>query len=135
MEDSELTKLAKRQKELKGDIDVLESKLKELRAEYDGIRKRDLPQLLEEQGIEGVKLEGIGTLSLTDDLYANVPASQRGHLNEWLTEQGESDLIVPTVHSSTLKAFIKGRIEQGQSLPPDDVVKVTPYSYVRILKR
>lgn len=128
----EVHELAARMKELSAEINTLKSRTSELQKEYDDIRKRKLPELLANERVEGMKLEGIGTLSMRADLYVHCPASQRAALVEWCDENDVGDLAARTVNPQTLKAFVKERMMDGKELP--EMLSVTPYEVAVITK-
>lgn len=113
--------------------EYLEDLLKLTNAEFDAIRIELLPTACENEGLEGFKLEGIGRVSLTADLYVKVPVGAMPQLVAWLKKNRLADLAQMTVNSSTLKSFVKSRIEAGKPIP-EDFLNVTPYTRASITK-
>lgn len=109
----------------------LESQLREVNAWYDVLRFEKVPERMEADGVENVRYDGIGRVSLTADLYVQV--KDQKELNLWLRTKKLGDLIKQVVHPSTLKAFIKSRIKDGKEYPTD-FVKVTPITRASITK-
>lgn len=113
-----------------------DEKMKPIVAEYDYLRLIAVPQTFEEEGIETIRLAGIGTVMLTGDLYVGVKS--KPGLFEWLRDLGKGSLIVETVNAQTLKAVLKvmmrGDAKAGvEPTPiPDEVVKVTPFTRASI---
>lgn len=99
-------------------------------AEYDVLRIERVPEAMEGAGIENVRLEGIGRVSLTGDMWVKV--ADKGGFFGWLKKHKLGDLIVPQVNGSTLKAFVKGRMKAGKEVP--ESLKVTPYTRASITK-
>jgi hypothetical protein len=66
-------------------------------------------------------------------MHVSVPAALRGKFYEWLRTSGFDDLIVETVNSSTLKAWCKEQQKMGKA-PPDDLIKITPFTRASITK-
>lgn len=112
--------------------EYLEELLKLVNAEFDVIRIELLPTACENEGLEGFKLEGIGRISLTGDLYVKVPAGAMPDLVAWLKKNKLGDIAQLTVNSSTLKSFVKGRIEAGKPIP--EVLNVQPFTRASITK-
>lgn len=109
----------------------LEDQLKLVNAHYDVLRLEVIPEKMDSEGIENIRLEGIGRVSLTGDMFVQILS--KGDLFNWLKDNGLSDLIQPTVNSSTLKAFVKRRIKEGKPFPAD-FLRVTPVTRATITK-
>lgn len=127
-----LVDMAKKMDEIRGLKDAVEEKLKKINAHYDALRLDLIPAKMEEDGIEGLKVEGVGRVSLTGDMYVRV--QNKLELYTWLKEMKLGDLIQPTVNSSTLKASIKKRIKDGKEIPSEEILKVTPFTRASITK-
>ena len=112
------------------DKDTIEEMLKKVNARYDTLRLELIPNKMDETGIENIKIDGIGRVSLTGDMYIQV--ADKEAMYQWLDDHGFGDLIQSTVNSSTLKAFIKGRMKGGEECP--EWVKITPFTRASITK-
>lgn len=88
-------------------------------------------EIMEDQGLTSMKVENVGTATLMDDISTSVLDADK--LASWLIEEGHDSLIKETVNSSSLKALIRRLMKEGQSTPKDDIVKVTPYTYVKVV--
>jgi len=128
--DMDLKELAAAQARVKGEVDHYAGIKSALQAEFDALRKRLVPNKMESMGIESVRIEGVGTLSLATDAYCSTPADERQNLKDWLRANEAGDLIAETVNASTLKAFIKEQTLEGNEIPP--MVKFDPYTYSKI---
>lgn len=117
---------------VRGKKDDLEAQLAEVNAEFDVLRIELIPAKMEEQGIENIRYEGIGRVSLTADMWCHVQDKQG--LFGWFRKNRLKDLITETVNSSTLKAFVKDRMKAGKATPPAEVLKVEPYTRASITK-
>lgn len=111
----------------------LEAQLKIVNAHFDVLRLEILPARCEDQGVEGMKIEGVGRLGLTADLNVSVKAGMKEQLFGWFKKSRLGDLIQPTVNASTLKAFVKDRIKAGKPIP-DDLLNVNPFTRASITK-
>lgn len=113
--------------------EVTEDALKEINKEFDYLRLALIPKIFEDRGISNMKLDGVGRVGLTADIYASIPADRREEAYQWLSDTGHGDLIGSTVNASTLKAFLKGQLLKGEELP-DGLFKVTPFTRASITK-
>jgi hypothetical protein len=109
-----------------------EKALKEINAHYDVLRFELVPEQMEEDGTERITIAGIGRVSLTADIQVQVLKANQPALYDWFRSNKLGDLIVNTVNSSTLKAWVKRRIQAGELVP--DVIKVTPMTRASITK-
>lgn len=129
---TKLIDLAKAMKTISNTKERLELALKEINAEYDVLRLELIPSKMDEEGIQNIRIEGIGRLSLTADAYVSLDASKKEEFYQWLAENNLGDLIQQTINSSTLKAFAKDRTKKGEPLP--GAVRFTPFTRASITK-
>jgi len=117
--------LAMKMADLKASIDELGEKKKALQKEYDDLRFNQVPDALDEAGVNSINIKGVGTLYTADDLNVSVPDKQATY--EWLSENGFGDIIKPYIFPQTVKAFVKEQINEGNELP-DDLFKVSAFT-------
>lgn len=127
-------KLAKAMHKVRTKKDKLEDELKEVNAEYDVMRIELLPTLMEDAGLENFRMAGLGRVQLTGDIFVSTREGAKAELHKWLEGENLQDLITEGVNASTLRASIKERIKAGKPLPPEGVVRVTPYTRASIVK-
>lgn len=120
--------------QLKKSIEELEAKASEFQAEYDFLRLKFIPERFEAEGIEGLKVEGVGRVSLTGDMHVSILAANREAAYEFFRDIGKGDLITETINSSTLKAAVKAMVKAGEDVP-EEYIKVTPFTRASITKR
>jgi len=132
LEGKSLTEVVEVMSMLHDQLESVKAVKAKLQSAYDYVRIGRVPELMDEQGIRNITLEGIGRVTLTADAYVSVPADNRQIFHHWLTDNGYSDLISETVNSSTLKAWCMRRVKEGEDLP--EMVKFTPYSRASITK-
>jgi len=125
---SSAVEVAKAMASVAEEIRIIDDHRKNRVAEYDAIRKRILPDRMEDEGLASMNVMGTGRISLRTDVYANIPAPTRENAFNWLRGMGHGGMIKETVHSGTLKALMKSILRDGGDLPPEDVIKVQPYS-------
>lgn len=128
---SELTvvDLALKMKGLKDQIDDLAEQKKDLQKEYDMIRFSLLPDAMDDDGLESMRVSGVGTVYLTDDI--NVSLINKWEAYDWLRDNGFGDMIQPYIFPQTVKAFVKEQIKEGVELP-EDKFKVSPFTRAAI---
>lgn len=107
--------------------------MSELQKEFDNLRQVVIPDEMDAAGISSANFPGIGRLTLTADLFAGIQPEQQQAAYQWLHDNGHGDLIKDYVHPSTLKAFIKELMEQGENLP-EELFKATPYQRASVTK-
>jgi len=110
------------------EISSLNDKKRVLQADYDAIRKHALPDAMDAEGISNMSVVGIGRINLRSDLYATIPAANKPAAFDWLRGTGHGGVVKEEVHTGTLKALLKSLIREGKELPPEDLIRVTPYS-------
>lgn len=126
-----LEQLAALMKKTKVDLDAAKEVSAKLQDTWDTLRKQIIPQVMEDMGVESVRITGIGTVSERTDAYCTVPADNRQAVQDWMKEHGHGELVTETINSSTLKAFMKEQILEGNEVPID-LINYTPYTYVAI---
>lgn len=100
---------------------------------YDYLSIEVIPDRMDEEGIDTVKVSGVGRLQTSSDIRCNVLAANKEKLQEWLRDNGQGSMIQDTINSSTLKAWVKERIKEN--LPyPQELLQVSPYSRATVVK-
>ena len=128
-----LKDMAMRIKDLKNQIEDLAKQKAHLQAQYDFLTIEYVPDQMENIGIDTAKIDGIGRLQLSSDIYCTVPAGNVDALKEWFKERGLGSFINETINSSTLKAYVKGQMQNGKEYPKD-LLKITPFSRATVVK-
>lgn len=130
----ELKTLVEEFSRLKSEKDLLEEQLTVINKRIEILSRQDIPNAMDEAGIQNVNYEGIGRISLRGDVFASISADNKEAAYEWLEATGRGSLIKPTVNSSTLKAAIKAWILDGEQIP-EDLFKVTPYTQATLTRK
>ena len=130
----ELKTLVEEFSRLKTSKDELEEKLTEINKRIEILARQEIPNAMDEAGIQNINFEGIGRISLRGDVFASISADNKEAAYEWLEATGRGSLIKPTVNSSTLKAAIKAWILEGEQIP-EDLFKVTPYTQATLTRK
>lgn len=123
-ENNDIVELANKLRGLKDLKEAQEADLKDTNMAIEAITKVLLPQKMDEQGIQNVKIDGVGRISLRGEVYASILAENRELAYDWLRNTGRAALITNTVNPSTLKAAAKEWIKNGEEIP--EFIKITP---------
>lgn len=105
----------------------------DLNREYDEIRRKTIPDLMNERGIRNMTFEGLGRVQLAADCFASIVAENKERAWQFLRDCGDDGMITQTVNGSTFKAWARRKLEAGVELPPD-LFKVEPFLRASIVK-
>lgn len=111
--------LAERFKFLKDTIDQMSNAIKPFQEELTVLRQKTIPEKMDAEGISTVNVKGLGRVTCSSQMSCST--IDPDGLKNWLVENGYEGLIQPTVNSSTLKSFVKERIEAGEDYPSNCV--------------
>jgi len=100
---------------------------------FDELRKHRFVELMEDVGLESMRVKGVGTVSIATDAYTSIKAENKDAAYKWLEDNGFGDIIKNNVNSSTMKALLKDLSRKGIEFP-ENIFSFTPYSYVKITK-
>lgn len=131
--EKDLIKLAKCMAEVQKTQERMKAELAMVNAEFDVLRLEVIPAKMEEKGIENFRVTDLGLVKLTADMYVSPKSGMKDKLYGWLRKNKLGALITETVNSSTLKAFVKERVNKGKTVP-NDLLNVTPYTRASITK-
>jgi len=132
--DLSLAELGKLLAQAKADHAAASEAEKKAKKFYDMLRLSVIPDRMEEEEITSINIADVGRLGVASDMQTSVLAENRDAFHSWMRENGHGDLVKETVHSSTMKAFIKEQIQNGEEIP-DDLVKVHAFMRASITKR
>lgn len=124
-----LTVLVEKLAELKAQSDAAEAHAKSVKAEYDALRKKTLPQVMGDQGLSSVKTP-LGTLSVRIRTYASVPANRREDARKWLIESDYAHML--TLEPAAALTLANAFIADGDPVP--DFIR-TYHEEVAVLTR
>lgn len=125
--------LAAELKRLREELDKFDAIKKEYQVAYDFLSISVLPERMEEEMIETLKVAGVGRLQSRSDIRCAVPAQNREAVKTWLVDNGHGSMIAETINSSTLKAFVREMMKEGKEWP-EDLLSVTPYTRATVVK-
>lgn len=118
-----LRELVEEMQALKTEIDDLKEVLAEKQKRYDQLRRHEIPDAMDALGVDKITFEGIGTVFTTPQLQVSV--RDMPMVVEKLKEMGHEEMVKETVHPSTLKAFIKELVQEGEEVPFDESLVAT----------
>lgn len=143
---------------LRENVTRLEAELEAAKKDVRRVEQEDLPDLMQELGLETFKLKSGETIEVKPEVDCSISEDRRAKAHEWLTAHGFGGLIkteviakfgrderdaalacaqqingevIERVHPSTLKSFVKEQMAAGAGLP-FDLFGVHPYSKVKI---
>lgn len=120
--------------ELKLHKEGLEADLKEVNAEYDFIRMALIPERFEDEAIGKMTVNGVGTVSISHDMYVSLKADRKADALQYLKDIGKGSIVQESVNSSTLRAVVKQMVKDGEQVP-DELFNVHPFARASITKR
>lgn len=129
----ELRDLCLRMKAIQDRKDSLEAELAQVNKEFDEIRQKQIPTMMENLGLRNATFEGIGRVQLAADIFASTREGQKEFAMVWLRDCGYDGMITETYNASTLKALFRRMLASGAVIP-EDIFNVTPYIRASIVK-
>ncbi len=127
----DFARLAKEFGELTLQKRVVEKTVKEFNKKLEPI-ENELIKLAESLDLEKITIKGVGTVMVADKISAKIVDDKA--MIAWIKKHPEvGEIAKYTVHSSTLGAVCRERLENMESAP--DGVSVTPYKKVSLLKK
>ncbi len=132
-EQMSVSELAATLKNIKIRLEEATALKSQLQKSYDFLSIDILPERMDEDGIETLKIKDVGRLQMSSDIRCAVPAANREAVKEWLIEHGHESMVSETINSSTLKAFTREMMREGKEWP-EKLLKVTPYSRASVVK-
>jgi len=127
-------KIAEEMARIAAEVAALSEAKTTAQKKLDSIRKFALPDAMEREGIHNMTVTGIGRFALRADVYAQLSSANKDVAFDWLRGTGHGCIIKDSVHAGTLKSLMKTLIRDGKALPPEDLIRITPYS-IAVLTR
>jgi hypothetical protein len=127
-----IIELAKEMRDLQEQKDSMDEAWKALTKRIDEIRLKLIPDLMAEQEIRTLTIDGVGRVQLTSDVYASITEKAAGY--DWLRDNGYDGLIQPYVQPSTFKAEVKRGLKEGVEFP-ENLFSITPFMRASIVKK
>jgi hypothetical protein len=101
------------------DIDNLKASLAEKEIAKKRISETLLPDIMGQIGVTEIKLTGGRKVVIKDDIYTSAPEAKIEAITEWLNARNMGSIIKtkPSIHHSTLKAFVKEQLAVDPEFP------------------
>jgi len=112
--------------------DTLDEKSKELGVLIDGLRLKQIPEMMDQLEVKNATFQGIGRVQLAADLYCSTKAGQKDQAMQWLRDMEMDGMISETYNTSSMKALVRRLMVDGAELP--DCLNVTPFIRASIVK-
>jgi hypothetical protein len=116
---------------LKAQVEDGEEAIKLVKARYDDIRKRLLPDAMAAAGLRSFKMADGCSVHVQTKVNANVKEADRPTFYAWLERTGHHGLVHPYVHPSTLTAWAKEQIDNGIDMPAEVTIFAEPMAILR----
>lgn len=144
--------------QLRTKVEDLEAQLATAKADVRRVEQEDLPDLMQELGLETFRLTSGETIEVKPEVDCGISEERRAKAHDWLNANGFGGLIktevvakfgkgerdaavacaeqiggemIERVHPSTLKSFVKEQMAAGKPVP-FDLFGVFPYNKVKI---
>jgi hypothetical protein len=101
-------------KDLKQQSEAQAKVLKDINAEWDECEQALLGALVEE-GVNSVKIEGVGNIVMRTENYLSVTNEHKPGFYDYLKASGNGELLKESVADGTLKAFLKQHLVDVQT--------------------
>lgn len=114
--------------------DILGEAMKGIGIQVDYLNRVAIPEAFEAEGIKTLTDAETGDrITITQRMFASIPAEKRDEAYDWLRSNGHASLIVETVNASSLSAFAKSQMEEGIELP-EEIFKTTIINQVSLTR-
>ncbi len=117
----------------KKEKEEIAARTKELNEVIRKLSETEIPEYMDENEIEKLSVEGVGTVFIQNKVYANVLVADKPKFFAWLRENDNEDLIKEDVNAKTLGSFAKEQLEAGTELP--DFIKARIYPTAQLRKK
>ena len=97
------------------DVEEKEAALKKTKEDARKLREEIIPCALQELGLTKLVLDSGEAITLSQEVYASIPAQSKNYAFDWLTDNGFGGLIKVDVITS----FSKGEYQQAYTLNGD----------------
>lgn len=127
---TDLSELAREMFDLKALKEELETQVKEVNVRLKTLAEREIPEAMENRNINKFSVPGVGTIYIQADVRSSVLKDDRERFYQWLRENGHAEVVQDYVFPQTLNAFVKERLENGETFP--EFLKTTVVEVARL---
>ena len=96
---------------------------------FEGFNKSTMPEFLDKLGTDMLRVPELSR-SFYTIVHHSAAMQNKDAAFDWLRKNGGESLIQPTVNSSTLKSFLKMKLEEEGVEPPEDAIKLNSYRII-----
>jgi hypothetical protein len=121
-----LERLVKELEEVRTKADYHELQMGEWNKKERELAEQVIPSLMGSLGYKKdtlLPLPSGATIELKEQVFARIPVDKKQEAFDWLRDNDEGGMIkeevVTSVHPQTLKAWVRGKLEEGVELPQD----------------
>lgn len=122
---ADLTKAIRAQAGCRRIADMLKVVKSAAEGRHNWLSTAVVPARMEEQEITKLNVKGTGLCYLKSDVYVSILKKNRKKAMQWF-ERNKPELVVDTINSSSLAAWVRTQIEKGKKIPK--LVGVVPYT-------
>lgn len=127
-----LRELCAKMQALQDEKDAVDIVSGNLTKEIDGLRLKQIPEMMDELEVKNATFQGIGRVQLAADLYCSTKAGQKDAAMQWLRDMEMDGMISETYNASSMKALVRRLMVDGTEIP--DFMNVTPFIRASIVK-
>lgn len=128
-----IKELAETTRSLKEQLDAASVEKTRLQKQYDFLTMDVVPERMEEEGLDSVKVSGVGRLQLSSDIRCSVPSGNKVALKDWLQRHNHGAMVSDSINSSVLKSFVKEQMREGGDYP-SHLLNINAYSRATVVK-
>lgn len=132
VDDDSLGLMLRKMRKIRDRKDEISAEEKHLNAEYDALN-RNVMDIYNARDIQSMKVEGVGTAYRQTTVQTKCINDDA--LAAWLDERGEGSISKRTVHPATLKSYYKECLENGNEVPPPEIVETFTQEKIVIRKK
>ena len=96
---------------------------------FETYNKSTMPEFLDKLGTDMLRVPELSR-SFYTIIQHSASVQNKDAAFDWLRSNGGESLIQPTVNASTLKSFLKSKLEEDGVEPPEDAIKLNSYRII-----
>jgi hypothetical protein len=124
---------ARAMKEIEDFAEELRAVKSKVENTYSRMRFTILPSMMEDEEVTTITVEGVGRVTVADDINVSIPDENKQQFYDWLVAKGFEDMLKTTVNAQTLAAFVRRRLKANHELP-QNLLTVRPFTRASITK-
>ncbi len=93
--------------------------------------KKELIDAMIEAGLKGISLDGIGTLTMSDEVYPAVTAEHKPGFFEYMKASGHGGIIKEDVNPQTFKSFLKNHLVELEMQLEDEGLNIAQFLMIK----